>query len=229
VAALEPTVQRIGALVDGATVLSLDVMIPTHGVWDHRLLRRAFSIGEIQGALDLMEIRCARRNVRYEEVAADLTWQIPPSWGACSVYVKGTAGATFKLYELPVEGGATTQAPGTPPVQSSSENVAPGIASGQDRDVVPLVRIAPEYPSRALRQKQCGWVRLAFDITEIGTVEDARVVEASDTVFGPAAVAALARWRYNPKIEDGMRVRREGMQTTIRFALQDGKGPDCRY
>jgi protein TonB len=47
------------------------------------------------------------------------------------------------------------------------------------------------------------------------------VVDSSpkDT-FDAAAVKSIARWRYNPKIEDGVPVERVGVQTVIRFQLQ---------
>jgi outer membrane biosynthesis protein TonB len=41
------------------------------------------------------------------------------------------------------------------------------------------------------------------------------------TVFDAAAVSAVARWRYSPSVEQGAAVERVGMQTLIRFTLED--------
>ena len=90
---------------------------------------------------------------------------------------------------------------------------------GQDRDVIPLVRIPPEYPPHSGNTE--GWVKVQFSITETGSVRDAFVVDAKPTgVFDAAALKAVARWRYSPKIEGGVAVERVGVQTIIRFELQ---------
>ena len=91
---------------------------------------------------------------------------------------------------------------------------------GSDRDVVPLVRIEPDYPPRALEKGIEGWVIVRFTITTIGTVKDAVVVEASPPkVFDDAAVKAVLRWKYNPKIEEGTAVERRGVQVLLRFDM----------
>jgi len=94
-------------------------------------------------------------------------------------------------------------------------------AMGQDREVMPIVRIAPDYPPKALKDQIEGWVKVQFTITPTGSVRDPLVVDSSpkDT-FDAAAVKSIARWRYNPKIEDGVPVERVGVQTVIRFQLQ---------
>jgi len=94
-------------------------------------------------------------------------------------------------------------------------------AVGQDRDVIPIVRIAPDYPPKPLADQIEGWVKVQFTIAPTGTVRDAFVVESSpQTVFDAAALKAIARWRYDPKVEDGVPVERVGVQTIIRFRLQ---------
>jgi len=94
-------------------------------------------------------------------------------------------------------------------------------AIGQDRDVIPIVRIAPDYPPAELKSQTEGWVKVQFSITPTGRVQDAFVVEGSPTgVFDAAALKAIVRWRYNPKVEDGVAVERVGVQTIIRFQLQ---------
>jgi len=95
------------------------------------------------------------------------------------------------------------------------------MTAGSDRDVIPLVRIAPEYPPRALSRGLEGWVRVQFTITPTGTVKDATVVEAEPKgMFEDAALKSIARWRYNPRVEGGVAVERVGVQTIIRFQLE---------
>lgn len=96
------------------------------------------------------------------------------------------------------------------------------LGAGSDRDVMPLVRINPDYPPRALNRGQEGWVQVQFTITAQGTVTDAIVVDSDPpNVFDEAALRAILRWRYNPKVEGGVALERIGMQTVIRFNLEE--------
>lgn len=105
---------------------------------------------------------------------------------------------------------------------------------GRDPDVVPLVRINPDYPQEGLAAGVEGWVLLEFTITETGAVADPVVLDNSacvpgrvpeeckpDDIFNSGALAAIAKWRYAPKMENGVPVRREGVQTIIRYTLMD--------
>jgi TonB family protein len=87
-------------------------------------------------------------------------------------------------------------------------------------DVVPLTRVAPQYPARALSRRLQGWVQMEFEITDTGTVTNARVVDSSDAVFDEAALTALRQWRYAPKFTDGLPIARPGVRTIIRFQLE---------
>jgi protein TonB len=61
-----------------------------------------------------------------------------------------------------------------------------------------------------------------FSITTTGAVKDPIVVGADpENMFETAALNAIARWRYQPKVEDGVAVERVGVQTVIRFALDE--------
>jgi protein TonB len=96
-----------------------------------------------------------------------------------------------------------------------------GGMSGIDRDVIPVVRVPPEYPPRAQSANIEGWVQIQFAVTPTGTVRDPVVVAAEPKgVFDEAALKAIARWRYNPRVDGGVAVERVGLQTVIRFELQ---------
>jgi len=109
----------------------------------------------------------------------------------------------------------------TPVVDARSAMSRMSMSAGSDRDVIPLVRIAPDYPPRALSRGLEGWVQVQFTITATGTVKDAVVVNAEPkTIFDDAALKAIARWRYNPRVDGGVAVERVGVQTIIRFQLE---------
>jgi TonB family protein len=90
----------------------------------------------------------------------------------------------------------------------------------REDEVIPLVRIPPEYPPRALRERIEGSVTIEFTIADEGYVRDPVVVESIPPgVFDEAALAAISRWRYNPRIEDGVAVERKGVRAQIRFEM----------
>jgi len=94
-------------------------------------------------------------------------------------------------------------------------------AGGGDRDVVPLVRVDPEYPPTAKQRRIEGWVDIEFTIGPAGTVENPKVIGANPAgVFERSALRAVRRWRYNPKIEDGVAVKRHGVRVRLRFELE---------
>jgi protein TonB len=109
----------------------------------------------------------------------------------------------------------------TPVVDARGAMSRMSMSAGSDRDVIPLVRINPDYPPRALSRGLEGWVQVQFTITPTGTVSNAVVVNAEPkNIFDDAALKAIARWRYNPKVEGGVAVERVGVQTIIRFQLE---------
>jgi periplasmic protein TonB len=114
-------------------------------------------------------------------------------------------------------------------LSSPSVDTRPDMASsrlalsvgGSDRDVTPLVRINPDYPPVALQRRIEGWVVVQFTITTAGTVRDAKAVQAQpQQVFEDAAVKAVSRWKYNPRIEEGSAVERRGVQVKLMFRLE---------
>ena len=96
------------------------------------------------------------------------------------------------------------------------------VMRGTDGDVAPIVRATPQYPPAAIARQIEGWVRVQFSVTAIGTVRDAIVVDSEPaSIFDDAALKAIARWRYNPRVEGGEAVERVGLQTVIRFELEN--------
>lgn len=98
----------------------------------------------------------------------------------------------------------------------------PSIGVGAaDSDTIPLVRINPLYPPRAAERGIEGWVLVEFTISEGGAVENPRVVDAEPRgIFESAAIRAIHRWRYRPRIENGKPIRRPGIRVRLTFDLE---------
>jgi protein TonB len=93
-------------------------------------------------------------------------------------------------------------------------------AGGTDRDIVPLVRVDPDYPPRAKQRGIEGYVDVEFTISPVGTVQNPQVIASEPSfVFDRAALRAVRKWKYNPKIENGVAVPRSGVQVRLRFEL----------
>ncbi|MEM1081878.1 MAG: energy transducer TonB, partial [Pseudomonadota bacterium] len=102
-----------------------------------------------------------------------------------------------------------------PPIQGITTFNRP-----QEGDVAPISSVAPQYPMDALRNNIEGYVTLQFTITEAGTVINPRVIDAHPRrVFDQAAIRAIVRWRFKPRIVNGTAVSREATQT-LEFTLE---------
>lgn len=94
-------------------------------------------------------------------------------------------------------------------------------ASGYS-DLIPLVRIAPQYPRQAARDRIEGYVVVEITVNPDGTVKSARPIEAKPRgVFESAAVQSVLRWKFRPKVEDGKPIEFKGIQR-MEFNLEGG-------
>jgi protein TonB len=101
------------------------------------------------------------------------------------------------------------------PGNLSKEQWGPTSSNGA---AVPLLRVAPKYPDRALSLGIEGRVLVEFTITRSGAVVDPRVVAAEPTgVFDEAALIAVQKWRYQPRVVDGRVVEQRGQRISIPF------------
>ena len=90
-----------------------------------------------------------------------------------------------------------------------------------DGDYLPLVKVAPTYPRRALRRGLEGWVIIEFTVDKTGKVVDPIVVESNPpNVFDNAALKAVLRFKYKPRVVDDKPVAVAGVQHKISFNLQ---------
>ncbi|MCA1780180.1 MAG: energy transducer TonB [Xanthomonadaceae bacterium] len=88
-------------------------------------------------------------------------------------------------------------------------------------DVVPLVRINPQYPRDAAMNQLEGYVTIEFTITETGSVTNPRVTDSKPPrVFDREAIRAILRWKFKPRVIEGVAVERRATQT-IEFSLDN--------
>ena len=94
-----------------------------------------------------------------------------------------------------------------------------GCAS-QNRPAQLVGGAGPIYPDIAKEQGLEGFVVVAYDISQEGYVTNLVVVDSEPSgVFDAAALAAVASWRFNPRVENGQAVAAKGRRSTVTFKL----------
>ncbi len=80
-------------------------------------------------------------------------------------------------------------------------------------DVIPIVRIEPQYPREALIEGISGYVLVEFTIEPDGSVSDLKVLESQPKrMFDRNAIRAIYKWKFRPRIVDGKPVARRATQ-----------------
>ena len=96
------------------------------------------------------------------------------------------------------------------------------VAGSADGDYLPIVKVAPVYPRRALERGIEGYVIVEFTVTKTGAVKDPVVVEYHpSTIFNKAAIAAALKFKYKPRIVNGEPIEVRGVLNKITFVLED--------
>jgi protein TonB len=97
-----------------------------------------------------------------------------------------------------------------------------GGAGPSDADTIPLVRVQPLYPPAAAERRIEGWVKLRFTIGTTGAVKKPQVIDADPGgIFDRAAIQAIRKWKYKPRIENGVPVETRGAKVKLSFKLED--------
>ncbi len=94
-------------------------------------------------------------------------------------------------------------------------------ANQLDQQAMPLSRVPPQYPIRALKRNLEGYVVMEFTIDGDGRPKDIVVIDAKPkNIFEREARRALQRWKYQPKRIDGKGVDQLNQRVTIQFNLE---------
>lgn len=97
-------------------------------------------------------------------------------------------------------------------------------AATSDGDYLPIVKVAPQYPRRALKKGIEGYVTLEFTVTTLGTVINPIVIDSKPkNIFDRAAINAAKKFKYKPKVVDGKAQQVTGVRNIIRFEIDKGK------
>lgn len=93
-----------------------------------------------------------------------------------------------------------------------------------DGDYLPLVAIAPQYPTRAAQRGIQGWCLVSFTVNGLGNVEEdtIEVIDAEPAnIFDRSSIRAAARFKFQPRVVDGQGVDVPGVQYLFRYELEE--------
>jgi protein TonB len=95
-----------------------------------------------------------------------------------------------------------------------------GVGEG---DYLPIVKVAPIYPNRALTRGIEGFCVVQYTVTSLGTTKDPVVVESqcSSSLFHRASVNAALKFKYKPRIMDGQAVEVPGVQNKFTYEITE--------
>lgn len=95
-----------------------------------------------------------------------------------------------------------------------------GVGEG---DYLPIVKVAPIYPNRALTRGIEGFCVVMYTVTNLGTTKDAVVIEdqCTSSLFHRASVNAALKFKYKPRILDGQAVEVSGVQNKFTYEITE--------
>ena len=119
-----------------------------------------------------------------------------------------------------VDPNAPTINVAAPTVDVAGDIGGPGGMNIAEGDYLPIVRVAPVYPARALSRGLEGHVDLSFTVTTAGTVRDPVVIFSTSSLFERAATRAVLKFKYKPRVVDGVPVDVPNVKTRITFRIE---------
>lgn len=100
-------------------------------------------------------------------------------------------------------------------------NITQGQGDTITGQLMPIVRINPNYPASAASRNIEGYVDVVFDITPIGTTTNIRIVGYSpSTVFNASVLKAVRGWKYRAAADETGAQMTLDVKERITFVLE---------
>lgn len=95
-----------------------------------------------------------------------------------------------------------------------------GMATG-DGEYLPIVKVAPIYPRRAQSRGISGYCIVEYTVTTSGAIRDPQAVDCQPSgVFEKASVKASLKFKYKPRVVDGVAIEVAGVQNKFTYELE---------
>ncbi len=111
---------------------------------------------------------------------------------------------------------------GVPAAPSVPQTQRPSFAQFgvSDGPLINIIKVQPTYPAAAAARGLDGTVVVQFDVTAMGVVENVVVVESTNKKFNKAAIEAALRFKYKPRVVDGIPYGAKGLRQLFRFEME---------
>ncbi|WP_047337215.1 energy transducer TonB [Pseudomonas protegens] len=93
-------------------------------------------------------------------------------------------------------------------------------AAADSRQYQPLSKEAPDYPQRALDKNLEGDCTVEYSVNPQGQVENPKVIDGCHPLFMRPSLAAVATFRYQPRLIDGQAVTVPAVRNTFHYRIK---------
>jgi protein TonB len=109
------------------------------------------------------------------------------------------------------------------PVQTDIEMTGGFSLGVGEGDYLPIVKVAPIYPNRALTRGIEGFCVVQYTVTNLGATKDPVVIEdqCTSSLFHRASLNAALKFKYKPRILDGQAVEVPGVQNKFTYEITE--------
>ena len=113
---------------------------------------------------------------------------------------------------------AISAAPVSTDIDLSGGGFSLGIGEG---DYLPIVKVAPIYPQRALSRGVEGYCVVEYTVTKLGAIRDPYVIESQCTssLFHRASMQAALKFKYKPRVMDGVAIDVPGVRNQFTYEI----------
>jgi protein TonB len=115
---------------------------------------------------------------------------------------------------------AISATPAETDIEISGAGFSLGVGEG---DYLPIVKVAPIYPQRALSRGIEGYCVVQYTVTRQGTIRDPFVIEDQCTslMFHRPSLQAALKFKYKPRVIDGQAVDVPGVQNKFTYVIEE--------
>lgn len=88
-------------------------------------------------------------------------------------------------------------------------------------DYLPIVKVAPIYPTRALQRGVEGSCVVQYTVTRLGTIANPMIVDGqcSSSLFHQPSLSAAMKFKYKPRVVNGVEVEVSGVQNKFTYKI----------
>lgn len=110
-----------------------------------------------------------------------------------------------------------------PPAETDIEMTGGFSLGVGEGDYLPIVKVAPIYPQRALARGMEGYCVVQYTVTSLGTIRDPFVIEdqCTSSMFHRSSLEASLKFKYKPRVMDGEAVEVPGVQNKFTFEITE--------